>query len=242
MIALWAVARETDVAAYATTLLLPGYLAHLELAPVEICQQIPVRDGREPLVLTYRGEGRLEQFPLDPRAHALGLIRFLCPGVDTSRIQLPQDDAAWLWPAPDDPHALRVYFSATAQVLNRSLDAPVGQQAFVSVSRLTTFVGRSIVERYLHAWLEHLNLAADGLVMALGMPSGEVEFRAGAVAGQMLVDDPVSAGDLLHFAGLDRRLEELADLVRLDFSQPPVGPYGVREDGVYLRLVPKVEE
>ncbi len=242
MIALWVVARETDVAAYATTLLLPGYLAHLELAPLDISRQLPVRDGREPLLLTYRGEGRLEQFPLDPGEHALGLIRFLCPGVDTSRIQLPQDDAAWLWPAPDDGHALRVYFSSTAQVLHRSLDEPVGQQAYVSVSRLTAFVGRSIVERYLHAWLEHLNIATDGLVAGLGGPSGEVEFQAGAVAGQMLVDDPVSAADLLRFAGLDRRLEELADLVHLDFSQPPTDSYGVREDGVYLRLVPKAEE
>jgi len=239
MIALWVVARDVDVEAYAATLLLPGYLAHLELAPLDISRQSPVRDGREPLMLTYVGEGRLEQFALEPREHALGLIQFLCPGVDTSRTQLPQDDAAWLWPAPGDGHALRVYFSATAQVLHRSLDTPVGQQAFVSVSRLTVFVGRGIVESYLRAWLAHLNIAQEGLVASLGRPSGEVEFQAGAVAGQLLVDDPVSAADLLYFAGLDRRLAELAELVELDFSRPAAESCGVREDGVYLRLTPK---
>jgi hypothetical protein len=239
MIALWVVVREVDVEAYAATLLLPSYLAHLELAPLDISRQSPVQEGREPLVLTYTGEGRLEQYALDSREHALGLIRFLCPGGDTSRLQIPQDDAVWLWPAPGDGHALRVYFSATAQVLHRSLDAPVGQQAFVSVSRLTAFVGRGIVESYLRAWLAHLNITQDGLIVSLGKSSGEVEFQAGAVAGQLQVDDPVSAADLLRFAGLDRRLAELAELVELDFSPPAAESCGVRDDGVYLRLTPK---
>lgn len=110
MICLWVVARVSDVVAYAAMLLLPAYLAHLELAPFEILRQSPVRDGREPLVLAYLGEGRLEQFALDPHDHALGLIQFLAPGIDTSRVQLPQDDAAWLWPAPDDGRSLRVHF------------------------------------------------------------------------------------------------------------------------------------
>jgi hypothetical protein len=66
-----------------------------------------------------------------------------------------------------------------------------------------------------------------------------VEFQAGAVAGQLQVDDPVSAADLLRFAGLDRRLAELAELVELDFSPPAAESCGVRDDGVYLRLTPK---
>ena len=109
MISLWVVVRESDVEAYAATLLLPSYLAHLQLAPLRLAEQAPVRDGREPLVLTYLGDGRLEHYPLDPRQHALGLIRFLARA-STPRIQLPQDDAAWLWPDPTHRLAMRVYF------------------------------------------------------------------------------------------------------------------------------------
>jgi hypothetical protein len=239
MISLWVVARESDVEAYAATLLLPSWLAHLELAPLRFAEQAPVCDGREPLVLTYVGEGRLERYGLDPREHALGLIRFLSPGVDSSRIQLPQDDAAWLWPDPADPHAMRVYFSATSQVLNQSSDEPVGQQAYVSVSQKIAFVGRPVVQRYLRAWLGRLAIAPDGLALVLGGVSGALEFQAGPVAGQMLVDDEVSSADLLRFAGLDRILAELSDTVTLDPHPPRCEPYGVRDDGVYLRLVTK---
>ena len=239
MISLWVVARESDIEAYAATLLLPSYLAHLQLAPLRFAEQAPVRDGREPLVLTYLGEGRLEQYGLDPREHALGLIRFLSPGIDTSRIQLPQDDAAWLWPDPADCHAMRIYFSATAQVLNQSLDEPIGQQAYVSVSQQIAFVGRPVLDRYLRAWLGRLAIADDDLTLGLGAASGALEFQAGPVVGQMLVDDEVSSADLLRFAGLDRIVAELSGTVALDAAPPRCKPYGVRDDGVYLRLVTK---
>lgn len=235
MISLWVVARESDVEAYAASLLLPCYLAHLQLAPFRVAQQAAIRDGREPLVLTYLGEGRLEHYALDPRPHALGLLGFLVPGIDTSRVQLPQDDAAWLWPDPADSRAMRVYFSATAQVLNEALDEPVGQQAYVSVSQRLAFVGRPVLEKYLRAWLARLAIRHGDLTLALGAVSGAIEFQSGAVAGQMLVDDEVSSSDLLRFARLDRVLAGLP--VGLDPRPPRCEPYGVRADGVYMPLV-----
>lgn len=115
----------------------------------------------------------------------------------------------------------------------------MGQQAFVSVSRQVAFVGRGILEQYLRAGLERLNIPHDGLVLELGSASGAVEFQAGPVAGQMFLDDAVSATDLLHYASLDRRLNELADLVALDPAPSTAEPLGVRDDGLHLRLVRK---
>jgi hypothetical protein len=86
MISLWAWVEPSDVAAYAASLLLPAYVSHLRLAPLTFASQAPNRDGREPLVLTYVGEGRLEEYRLDPKEHALGLIRLVAPGVVDARV------------------------------------------------------------------------------------------------------------------------------------------------------------
>lgn len=94
MISLWAWVGPSDVEAYAASLLLPAYMSHLGLAPFTFASQAPPRDGREPLVLTYVGDGRLEELPLEPKEHALGLIRLVAPGVDVARVQLPRDDAS----------------------------------------------------------------------------------------------------------------------------------------------------
>ncbi len=60
MLSLWAMLSERDVEAYAAGLVLPAYLAHLSLSPVRFAAQARNSDGREPLVLVYVGEGRVE--------------------------------------------------------------------------------------------------------------------------------------------------------------------------------------
>jgi len=66
MISMWALVSAGDVEAYAGTLVLPRYLAHLRLAALCFAAQAANCDGREPLVLTYVGEGRREEFSLAP--------------------------------------------------------------------------------------------------------------------------------------------------------------------------------
>ena len=90
MISLWTILTEHDVEAYAATLVLPDYLAHLRLRPVRFMERGPNCNGREPLRLTYEGERRIEDFDLRPEEHAAGMIRHVCPGVDAARIRLPQ--------------------------------------------------------------------------------------------------------------------------------------------------------
>ena len=82
MISVWAFVGQPDVEAYAGTLILPPYLSHLHLGAFEFSGQAENRDGREPLRLTYLGDGRLEEYPLFPEDHALAMICLVCPGID----------------------------------------------------------------------------------------------------------------------------------------------------------------
>jgi hypothetical protein len=237
MISLWAWVEPSDVEAYAASLLLPDYMSHLHLAPVAFASQAPHRDGREPLVLTYVGEGRLEEFRLEPEEHALGLLRPPAPGVIDSRVQLPRDDASWSWSGSEGcGEKMRVCFAPTTAALGvRSRKAP-SDQAYLSVSRGHVFVGRALVEDYLRAWLEHLGLRADAVEVALVTPSGAVELSAGAIGGQMLLDD-VTIRDLLGFARLDAVLSQLGEFAVLASPDASIAA-ATSPEGVYISLAP----
>jgi hypothetical protein len=236
MLALWVLASPADVKSYAATLILPSYLAHLQLAELDFANQAAHRDGCEPLVLRYRGEGRVEDYELDPQKHALGMIRFFCPTIDPGRVQLPKDDARWFWPsATNAEQVMRIYFSPVAGTLGRTSPRPQFSEAYVSVSRGHVFLGLPAVQAYLAAWLEHIGLSTDQLSMESGVASGAIEFRAGRIGGQLFVDQLAVAEDLIGFAGLRSTLSEVRTVAALDL-QSPGGRCGAFADGVYFPL------
>jgi len=233
MISLWALVSERDVEAFADSLVLPVYLAHLRLAPFRFAEQAKNVEGREPLVLCYVGDGRLEEFQLPPEEHALAMIRSVCPGIVASRLQLPRDDARWHWDDSGGP--MRIYFAPTATALGHSGPRPPDQAAYVSVSRQRVFVGRPLVEDYLRAWLRRLGIDDAQARFQFATPFGGVELCAGPIAGQMLLDDVAMAEDLVRFAGLEQPLAEVRDFVRLDLAGG--GPEcGILDSGVSVHL------
>jgi hypothetical protein len=243
MFCLWALLDETDLEGYAATLVLPPYLAHLQLQPFRFASQVANSDGREPLVLTYVGEARLEEFRLGPKEHALAMIRSVCPGIDGSLVQLPQDDAAWHWsPTAESPGTMRVYFGPTQQALTDRIGRPVAQDAYVSVSRGQVFIGRPVAEAYVRAWLRRLGLDDSGASFDFGAPSAAIEFVSGPVGGQVFLDDEVSIRDLLQFAGLDAILAQLGQFVRLGLDAPHQNGSGVLADGIHIQLAAQGSE
>lgn len=242
MISLWAVLRESDVEAYAGSLLLPSYLAHLGLAPFKFSQQSKNTDGQEPLRLTYCGEGRFEEFVLHPKDHVLAMIRFVCPRIKTSRIRLPQDDARWYWdPSAEPSQGLRIYFEPTTRSLYGAVALPPSPEAYVSVSRRHVFIGRPVVESYLKAWLTSLGIDDEAADFDFDTPSGGVEFAAKAVGGQLFLSDDVLAKELTRFAGLDKALAEVNDWVKLDLESAREDNSGICDNGIYIQLSQRTE-
>lgn len=242
MLSLWAILTEADIEAYAGTLVLPSYLAHLCLGPFQFAAQATNTDGRESLVLTYLGEGRWEEYSLEPDCHTRAMIQFVSPGLREEQILLPKDDACWLWTneVPAEP-CLRVYFAPIASALRTTIAEPVGQAAYVSVSRGHVFLGRSVVEAYVTAWLEHLAIKPPA-TFEFGTPGAEIEFRAGSIGGHLVVDDRETVDDLLHFAGLDKTLEQLSPFVSLDLVGGSATQGILQDDGLFLPLVRQDEE
>jgi hypothetical protein len=237
MISMWALVSAGDVEAYAATIVLPGYLAHLRLAGLRFTTQQNNCDGHEPLVLTYFGDGRREEFRLAAEEHAAGLIQWVCPGICVARLQLPRDDAQWHWKTAEPCDVMRVYFAPATQVLADDGSRPVAADAYVSVSRSRLFVGRATVEAYLQAWLKHLGLPVGGLGLDLIAPSAGIAFAAGRVAGQLFLDDRAALENMVRFAGLGPVLRHVAALVAIDVDTPFQKDCGIFEDGVYVHLV-----
>lgn len=243
MISMWLTWTERDIEAYAATLMLPSYLSHLHLQPLKFTAQPESCDGQESLELTYVGDGRVEEYALAPQDHVLAMIRFACPGIETSRIQLPRDDACWHWTTSDEaPQKMRIYFAPTTQVLHGGTVAVPSAQAYVSVSRGHAFIGRSVVESYLKAWFERLGLDAAEIGCEFDTPSAGIDFEAGPVGGQMFLDDQVVAEDLIRFAGLDKVLTHVSDHVELDMDSAGQDDSDIREDGIYISLSQRVEQ
>lgn len=242
MISMWAALSEEDVQAYAGTLILPSYLSHLRLAPFRFAAQSESCHGQEPLRLTYLGEGRLEEFLLQPKEHTLAMIRFVCPGIDASRIQLPRDDAHWHWTTTaEPPEKMRVYFAPTTRRLRGAGSLPPSDEAYVSVSRGHVFIGRSVVKSYLEAWLASLGIDEAVTEFDFGTPSSDIEFTAGAIGGQTYLSDQVMAEDLIRFAGLDRALAYVSAFVQLDLDSMGREGGGIDEEGIYIHLSPADE-
>ncbi len=212
------------------------------LGPFEFAAQSENCDGQEPLKLTYLAEGRLEEFLLHPKDHALALIRFVCPKIDAARIQLPRDDASWHWTtSADPPENMSIYFAPTTRRLCGPDTLAPSAETYVSVSRGHVFIGRSAVKSYLEAWLKFLGIDDALTEFDFGTPSSGIEFRAGAIGGQMFLSDDVMAQDLMRFSGLDRALNYVSDLVELDLDSAPQEQCGVFEDGIYINLSPHSE-
>ena len=242
MIFLWANLSGADVEAYAASLVLPAYLSHLELAPVRFDQQPKNSDGREPLVLTYVGRGRLEEYPLLPRDHALPMILSVGEGIVASRICVPKDDAHWVWNADDNGLPMRIYFAPARPLLGSAASPAVAsaddQQAYVSISRGHVFIARPWVEAYVQAWLQRLGSQETVTRFDFPTPSGEVEFLAGSVGGQMTLESLEQAQDLAQFAGLGPALDAVREFAKPDLDANDQARCGIFEDGVYFPLTP----
>jgi hypothetical protein len=236
MIFLWANLSEADVEAYAASLVLPAYLSHLQLAPVRFERQAKNSDGREPLVLTYVGQGRLEEYALPPRDHALPMILSACPGIVASRIRVPEDDAHWVWNTDGDGSPMRIYFAPA-----RPLSGPVASstddgQAYVSVSRGHVFIARPRVEAYVQAWLQRLGIGQTVARFDFPTPAGEIEFLAGNVGGQLTLDSLQQARDLAQFAGLGPALGEIREFAQPDLDAGDPSHCGIFDEGIYFPL------
>ncbi|MBR4834074.1 MAG: hypothetical protein IKU86_07070 [Thermoguttaceae bacterium] len=173
MIDFWARIDESDVEKYAKTLILPEYMSHLKLLPFSLSEQVESASGREPLTLTYVGDGRLEELTLEPERDAAPLIASLDLGVNVEKIRIASAGPCWTWndfgpshpfyarPLDSTPSAaetndaesrrfLRVYFEPKEERFRQELKFDACD-AYVSVSRREIFFSWRVLRAYLEA-------------------------------------------------------------------------------------------
>ena len=93
---------------------------------------------------------------------------------------------------------------------------------------------------YLCAWLAHLGIEAALSDCTPAMSPAGIEFTAGAVGGQLLLDDLAATAGLIRFAGLESILAQLREVAVLDAETGGLNDCEIDHDGVRIRLRPAV--
>ncbi|MDO5554180.1 MAG: hypothetical protein Q4G68_10505 [Planctomycetia bacterium] len=251
MLSFWANVTENDVVNYTRSLILQDYMSHLAMDPFHFADQAYNRTGMEPLVISYSGEGRLEEVALDPATHARPLLASLRPAILPGRTVLP-DDAIWSWAASPDnggltpggcendvraaesvtaPSAkptMRIYFASVPGILGE--ESPVAfpaREAYVSVSRGELFLSTEVICAYLSSRCRYfLEDAVHGVPgnddLTLAPIAGGYHFQLGAVAGELILSCDQVLDDLILFARLQRSIGYLTDIVTIDWKNRPI--------------------
>ncbi len=236
MLTFWANVREADIEHYARSLVLPAFMSHLRMDPFSFSQQQHNADGREPLVVLYSGDGRLEEILLKPEKHALAILGSLDTQIDTQKVSLP-DGPIWTWSGgSEETPELRLYFVPLAPGLNReSSDVFPPAQAYLSVSRKELFISESVIRLYFEQCCKAIvsgSNKADSLPEWTQSSSG-LRFRCGQIGGEWIVSMDAVMDDLLCFARLKRAAQYLEPTQPIDWSD---GDIELRDDGVHIYI------
>lgn len=242
MLSFWATVTEKEVENYARTLLLPDYMSHLVMDSFHFADQPFNQGGQEPLVITYSGDGRLEEIHLRPGEHAIRILANLKPPLLPGRIELPRD-AVWSWsrensgvecPTGSSIPVMRVYFSPHPACLEEESACPFpARDAYVSVSRGEIFLSKKVLVAYLGRQCDRVSTTEEEELPHLIPIAGGYRFQQGVIGGELLVAPDRVLDDLLFFARLKRSLGYLADSVSIDWTAcpPELSP-----DGILIRF------
>lgn len=250
MLTFWGLLTEEDIDHYIGTVLLPSYMSHLKREPFRFDGPSSENNGCRTLRIQYYGDGRVEEYEIEPENHALKMLQSTGLSLNGESIRISREDPIWNWSsaytrtATDDDDtelseriSLRIYFEPTFEKLG--IDATKAfdpRRCHVSVSRKEMFLGREVMQRYFAAWLERLGDEPGLPEMETG-PGGWT-FHGIRLGGEFVLQENDIFRDLLCFSGLARTLRSVSDQVRLDLSDAETEQ---DEDGIRFRLVPAIE-
>lgn len=240
MLSFKAIITEQDIENYTRSLILPSYMAYLTMDPFHFSDQAYNANGREPLIVSYSGEGRLEEVSLDPCDHALSILFEAQLGIDPSKIVLPAD-AVWNWSGcsemKDREGSMNLFFLSRNRFLEyESKMIFSAREAYISVSRHELFLSQSIIKEYLmerirvimlpdspymnllsQKGMEELNSDSQSFSMSTA-PDG-FRFSLGKIEGSFTIDSPEIFKDLLLFAHLERAYGMIEEYIQFDWKK-----------------------
>ena len=249
MISFYGILSEEDISAYAGTLILPSFMAHLERMPFRFAEQASNVDGLQPLKICYVGDGRLEDFFIHPEKHALSMLAAVCHGLDAKQIRVCKNGTIWRWshhfggtPVEENEDIpvsrMRVYFESTPRILPSEISIRFDpRHCYVSVTRKELFLAREVVQGYIAAWFDLFSRngneqKTDNPVVVEPIAGG-FAFHNNRFGGELVLQDDEIFTDLLRFCGLGKSLEELSSIIRPDLDSPELE---INDDGLRIRL------
>ena len=235
MISMWALVRGGDLETYVATIVLPGYLAHLRLAPLGFAAQATncTRSRAAGLDLSSaKAGGRSSGSPRRARG---GPDPMVCPGICISRLQLPPATPNGTGEPPNLATRCGSICARYRGAGRRRCAANRGRRLRLRVAEPAVRRPRT-VNAYLQAWLAHLGVPAAALSLDL------VPRRPGSNS-----PPACSADNCFSTTGrpwktwcvlpvLSRSCATSPTWSRLDVDSPFQQNCGIFEDGVYVHL------
>lgn len=228
MLYLWAYIEESDIEAFAGTLVQPDHMSHLKLAPFRLAEQPYNADGRGPLVLKYISRARVEEFKIFPCEYALRLFHYVFPSVAIGNLSIPKcSQSIWNWSPSektngDEKNRLRLYFE-----WNKPPDVGISRQrftpwqCFLSHSRNEIFISNEVLTRFFAQWAELLGIViAEDDPLVLKASAGGYVFENRWIGGEYFLEKDDILENLFEFAELSPQIREMGyrSFGELEFS------------------------
>jgi predicted esterase len=110
-------------------------------------------------------------------------------------------------------------------------------EAYVSISRQEVFLSKNTLARYFEAWKNRIagrNSEELPVKPTLKIIGGGFSFQGAQIGGEFLLENDAVFQDLLRFSGLQRALDAIGGMVRLDME---AGETEISEEGLRLTLL-----
>jgi len=253
----WGNIQESEISTFAGTLILPDYMSHLQLVPFRFASQPPDRNSDQSLVLTYTAPGRIEEFELEGKDHAIDLLCYTCTELKREQIKPPEKGALWSWPSAyhhelfgnqdqetenaekiennDKNKIMRVFFEPVEPVLGVSSPVPIPpEKAHLSISRKELFFHREVIIAYFCSRIASLgvSLKADDVQLSL-TPLGFL-CSSSTICWEWGPEPDRIFHDIVHFADLGHWLKMFQKLI-----SPVLGSFetSISENGLSIRII-----
>lgn len=242
----WGIIHETDVSSYAGTLILPGYMSYLQLAPFRFAGWFGDKMPGQNLQLTYFATGRIEEFELNSTEHALNLLCHVYETLDRDRITSPASGAHWNWPvtlsqnrhSDEDGSAgsaiMKIYFEPIQPVINRVSETPFApEKAYLSFSRKKLFIHQEVIFEYYCQKMADLGYSVIQDRFDCSMTSMGFLCTDQRITWEWIPEWDVVFNDLLIFSGCRHWIDHLKNDISICGTTIDIN---LENEGVYIDI------
>lgn len=222
-----------NVERYMASVMLPPYFHNLKLERISFESQNQGASRCEPLRLRYSLPGRVEDFFLNPREHAIPLLKTAYPKIESRYVRLLDDSPIWRFRKDQ----MLIYFTSCETCLEPSPEALASTESFISISRHQVYLAISTFRQYVEEMYLQMGIELPTDAKICWDDSvGGIRYVASPISIQLEISDEKSLNDIMNFANLLALLDQVNPWAGLDFEEIQNNTVQISESGITFPL------